>query len=178
MSSTFRWKLYCPLTLICAVFFSAMLHGSAQSIATNAKPAAGTPPANPTAITPLATTRRPPAMSPRAIEHYQLIWGVDKLDVKAVESGQMIRFSYTVLDPIKAATLNDKKVNPSLIDEQARVRLDIPTMEKVGQLRQSSTPEAGKAYWMVFSNKGGIVKPGDRVSVIIGRFKADGLYVR
>jgi hypothetical protein len=35
-------------------------------------------------------------------------------------------------------------------------------MEKVGQLRQSSTPEAGKVYWMAFSNKDGRVKRGDR----------------
>ena len=62
--------------------------------------------------------------------------------------------------------------------EQARVRLEIPTMEKVGQLRQTTPPEAGKSYWMVFSNKGSLVKPGDRVSVIIGAFRADGLYVR
>jgi hypothetical protein len=125
-----------------------------------------------------SSSRHPTAMSGHARDHYQLIWGVDSLDVKAVESGQMIRFSYYVLDASKAAQLNDKKANPTLIDEQAHVRLEIPTMEKVGQLRQSSPPEAGKSYWMVFSNKGSIVKPGDRVSVVIGKFKADGLYVR
>jgi hypothetical protein len=117
-------------------------------------------------------------MSSHARDHYQLVWGVDSLDVKAVESGQMIRFSYYVLDSAKATQLNDKKANPFLVDEQARVKLEIPTMEKVGQLRQSSPPEAGKSYWMVFSNKGGVVKPGDRVSIVIGKFRADGLYVR
>jgi hypothetical protein len=50
-------------------------------------------------------------------------------------------------------------------------------MEKVGQLRQSSTPEAGKSYWMAFSNRGRPVKRGDRVIVMIGRFKAEGLVV-
>ena len=125
-----------------------------------------------------SSTRRMGAMSSHARDHYQLMWGIDSLDVKAVESGQLIRFSYYVQDATKAAQLNDKKANPFLIDEQARVRLEIPTMEKVGQLRQSSTPEAGKSYWMVFSNKGGIVKPGDRVTVVIGNFRADGLYVR
>lgn len=117
-------------------------------------------------------------MSAHARDHYQLVWGVDDLDVKSAESGLMIRFSYYVLDASKATQLNDKKSNPYLIDERARVRLEIPTMEKVGQLRQSSTPEAGKSYWMVFSNKGSVVKPGDRVSVVIGKFRADGLYVR
>jgi hypothetical protein len=30
---------------------------------------------------------------------------------------------------------------------------------------------------MVFSNKGNLVKPGDRVNVVIGTFHADGLMV-
>ena len=127
---------------------------------------------------PVTLPRHATAMSAHARDHYQLVWGVDSLDVKAVESGQMIRFSYFVLDPAKAEQLNDKKAIPSLIDQQAGVKLEIPTMEKVGQLRQSAPPEVGKSYWMVFSNKGGLVKPGDRVSVLIGKFKADGLYVR
>jgi hypothetical protein len=47
----------------------------------------------------------------------------------------------------------------------------------VGQLRQSSNPEAGKSYWMAFSNKGRPVKRGDHVIVEIGTFKAEGLVV-
>jgi hypothetical protein len=50
-------------------------------------------------------------------------------------------------------------------------------MEKVGQLRQSSTPEAGKSYWMAFSNSGRPVKRGDRVTIAIGQFKVEGLLV-
>jgi hypothetical protein len=57
------------------------------------------------------------------------------------------------------------------------VKLVVPTLEKIGQLRQSSTPEAGEAYWMAFSNKGRLVKGGDHVIVVIGRFRADGLVV-
>jgi hypothetical protein len=89
----------------------------------------------------------------------------------------MIRFSYRVTDAQKAKALNDKKSSPSLLDEQAHVKLVVPSLEKVGELRQSATPEGGKAYWMVFSNKGRFVKPGDRVSVVIGKFRADGLVV-
>ncbi len=121
--------------------------------------------------------RRATPMSTHAVEHYQLVWGIEALEVKAVESGQMIRFSYLVLDPMKAAQLNDKKAQPYLVDEEARVRLEVPTMEKVGQLRQSAPPVAGISYWMVFSNKGSLVKPGDRVNVVVGKFKAEGLFV-
>ena len=127
------------------------------------------------AVTP--SSYRPNRFSRRAELTYGLIWGVDSLSVKWTESGEVIRFAYRVVDAAKAKTLNDKKVEPSLIDPRAGVRLVIPQLEKVGKLRQSGTPEAGKAYWMAFSNKGRLVKRGDRVSVVIGNFRADGLVV-
>ncbi len=117
------------------------------------------------------------SLTTHAANRYESIWGVDALEVKSVESGQLIRFGYRILDPVKAAQLNDKKVPPALIDERAGVSLEVPTMENAGQLRQSSTPEAGRSYWMVFSNRGKLVKPGDRVKVVIGKFHADGLFV-
>jgi len=109
--------------------------------------------------------------------YYGLVWGVGSLSVKLVESGEIIRFSYSVVDAEKAKAINDKKVEPSLIDLQAGVKLVIPMLEKVGLLRQTSTPETGKSYWMAFSNKGRLVKRGDRVNVVIGNFHADGLVV-
>jgi hypothetical protein len=120
---------------------------------------------------------RPDRFAGRAGTYYRLVWGVEHLGVKSAESGEVIRFNYTVLDADKAKALNDKKAEPFLIDPQAKVKLVVPSLEKVGQLRQSGTPEAGKSYWMAFSNKGGLVKRGDRVSVVIGRFRADGLVV-
>ncbi len=120
---------------------------------------------------------RPNRVSKRALEYYSLVWGVDSLSVKWTESGEVIRFTYRVLDAEKAKVLNDKKNQPVLIDPQAGVKLVVPSLEKVGQLRQSSTPEAGKSYWMAFSNKGRPVKRGDHVIVEIGTFKAEGLVV-
>ena len=113
----------------------------------------------------------------QALRYYEGVWGVDSLTVKYTESGEIIRFSYRVLEPEKAAALNDKKSEPSLIDPQAGVKLVIPQMEKVGKLRQSSTPIAGKQYWMAFSNSGRRVRPGHRVDVQIGNFRAQGLVV-
>ena len=130
------------------------------------------------AAVPVATQRyHPNRFSRRAELHYGLVWGVDSLAVKWVESGEIIRFSYRVLDADKAKALNDKKAEPSLIDPQAGVSLVVPSLEQVGQLRQSADAEAGKSYWMAFSNKGRLVKRGDRVNVVIGQFRADGLVV-
>jgi hypothetical protein len=113
----------------------------------------------------------------RAGAYYKVVWGIDSLNVKWTESGEVIRFSWRVLDPQRAKALNDKTTNPSLIDPRAGVSLVVPQMEKIGALRQSSTPEVGKSYWMAFSNKGLLVKRGDRVVVVVGPFKADGLVV-
>jgi hypothetical protein len=120
---------------------------------------------------------RPDRFAGRAATYYRVVWGVDSLVVKWGESGEVIRFTYRVLDADKAKVLNDKKFEPSLVDPQAGVKLVVPSMENVGQLRQSAPPENGKTYWMVFSNKGRLVKRGDHVGVAIGAFHADGLVV-
>jgi hypothetical protein len=120
---------------------------------------------------------QPVRMANRARAYYGLVWGVESLSVKAVESGEIIRFIYHVIDADKAKTLNDKKLEPALIDPEKGVKLVVPSLEKVGLLRQMSTPEAGKSYWMAFSNSGRLVRRGDRVNIVIGQFHADGLFV-
>ena len=122
---------------------------------------------------------RPERFSRRAELYYGLIWGVDSLSVKWTEQGEVIRFAYRVLDGNKAQALNDKKAEPQLIDPQAGVKLVVPALENVGLLRQtpSGKPEAGKIYWMAFSNKGRRVKRGDHVNLVIGQFRAEGLVV-
>jgi hypothetical protein len=119
----------------------------------------------------------PSRFAGKAGRYYKLVWGIDSLSVKLVESGQLVRFTWRVLDPQRANVLSDKKLEPSLIDPQAGVSLVVPKMEKIGQLRQGAPPEVGKSYWMVFSNKGRLVKRGDRVNVVIGEFRAEGLAV-
>lgn len=129
------------------------------------------------AVRPKPSRYHPDRFAGRAGKYYQLNFGVDSIGVKLVESGELVRFSYRVLDPAKASVLNDKQKAASLIDPRAGVSLVVPTMEKVGQLRQTSSPEAGRSYWMTFSNKGRRVGRGDRVDVVIGTFSARNLVV-
>lgn len=117
----------------------------------------------------------PARSSPHASAYYAANWGVEALSVKLAESGELIRFSWRVLDPALAAVLSDDKLQPSLEDPQAGVSLVIPTMENIGQLRQTQRPEAGRSYWMTFSNSGRPVKSGHRVNIVIGAFRANGL---
>jgi len=133
------------------------------------------------AVLPVSTPKRrviPKSPLPLSAQRlYERTWGVDIVGVKAVESGAMLRFSYRVVDAQKAQALNDKKSTPYLYDLNSHVRLEVPSMEKVGQLRQSANVEEGRVYWMVFSNKERLVKPGTRVDVRIGQFIAQGLLV-
>jgi hypothetical protein len=154
----------------------AVFSAGAQNSASPTKPQTASPVAK-HAVTSKPTHYMPERFSRRAQLHYSLVWGVDSLNVKTVESGEVVRFTFRVVDPNKAKMLNDKKYQPFLIDPGAGVRLIIPSLEKVGQLRQTSIPEVGKTYWMAFSNKGRRVRPGDRVNVVIGDFHADGLVV-
>jgi hypothetical protein len=121
---------------------------------------------------------QPPRISNREAAILESVWGIEAPSVKAVESGVILRFSYRVLEPEKARTLSDKKFSPVLECPDKGVQLVVPSLEKVGQLRQAPhTIEAGKSYWMAFSNSGRPVKPGDRVDVVIGNFRANGLIV-
>ena len=116
-------------------------------------------------------------LSHRAEMYYEGVWGVGELRVKSAESGVLIRFNYRVLDPAKAAALNNKKIEPELYDAEAGVKLVVPQMEKIGKLRQESTPKTGMTYWMAFSNPTLAVKRGHRVDVVIGSFHANNLVV-
>ncbi len=112
----------------------------------------------------------------KARNYYRRFWGVDILGVKPASSGQLLRFSYRIVDPARAAALNDEHASPFLVDERTGAKLVVPQMENVGKLRETSTPLVGKEYWILFSNKG-YVKPGSRVDVVIGHFRVNGLVV-
>jgi len=160
-----------------AVLLAGLLAGGIAVLTVTAQSPA--PAAQPTVVAAAGRTSpyRPSRFPGRANTYYGLVWGVDDLGVKSVESGEIIRFTYRVLNADKAKMLNDKKLAPALIAPRAGVKLVVPQLEKIGQLRQSGSPVEGKAYWMAFSNKGRLVKRGDRVIVQIGQFRADGLVV-
>jgi len=61
--------------------------------------------------------------------------------VKWVESGEVVRFTYRVLDANKAKVLNDKKLEPSLIDPRAGVSLVVPSMNKLGNCVRAPIPK-------------------------------------
>jgi hypothetical protein len=178
------------------LLFAAFVAGSlgvsaafAQSASAASQPQPSAPSPAPSPAPPVPSTRgtsaasrqvsryAPTRLSPHAQRYYELTWGVDILGVKPVSSGQMLRFTYRVVDAEKAKPFTDKRQTAYLYDQKTRARLDVPNMEKVGQLRQAGTPENGREYWMMFSNKNNFVKRGGRVDVVIGNIRVVGLVV-
>lgn len=115
--------------------------------------------------------------SAREAALYRQRWGIDDIHVRSTASGSLIRFSYRVVDADKAKPIADKRASPLLVDETTHLALQVPVMEKIGQLRQVSQPQSGREYWMAFSNKGHHVVPGSHVSLVIGSVRMEGLVV-
>jgi len=172
-----KWATDPHLALLAACLAGSIFVSTAGAQSSQGQGQAAVPAGKP-AATSTPYRNQPDRIAKREAAYYEAIWGIEAPTVKAVESGVILRFSYRVLDPGKAKPLTDKKLTPFLQSPEKGVQLVVPSMEKVGQLRQAPQKiEAGKSYWMAFSNSGRVVKPGDRVDIVIGSFHARGLLV-
>src|SRR6516165_430146 len=111
-----REKTLAAILAVSLLFSSALAQSASQSTtqAQAAAPAKSNAPAGRPA--PTWQGAQVNRLSSRAEMYYEGVWGVGELRVKAAESGEIIRFNYRVLDPDKAAVLNDKKAEPQLFD--------------------------------------------------------------
>lgn len=105
-------------------------------------------------------------------------WGIQISSIRLTEAGHLIDFRYKIVDPEKAKPLVDPGVKSYLVDQASGARLSVPDMPKVGSLRgKTRFPEANKVYYVLFGNTGQVVKPGSKVTVVIGGFKVEDLVV-
>lgn len=105
-------------------------------------------------------------------------WGIKILSIRQSANGYMLDFRYRVIDPDKASLLLSRKEKPYLIDQVSGARFMVPSAPKVGPLRQTAIkPIADRNYFILFANPGKYVKPGNRVTVVIGEFRVQNLVV-
>jgi len=142
------------------------------------------PPAPGAAAGPTATTVDPADVANarrnwemRAGQLVRRTWGVEVLGVRLASHDWMLQFKYRVVDPEKSKPLLDRHSVAYLVDETSGARLAVPAMENIGDLRQTTTPEANRVYFMNFGNANQIVRHGSKVDVVIGGFHAEGLVV-
>jgi len=105
------------------------------------------------------------------------IWGIQPLTIRLSANGYMLDFRYKVTDAEKAAPLFRRDVKPYLLDQASGAVFGVPSGPKVGSLRQTRPPVAGKNYFIIFANPGNYVKLGNKVTIVIGDLKVENLTV-
>ena len=104
-------------------------------------------------------------------------WGIEITSLRMAAANHMVDFRFRVLDAKKAEPLFKRQTDPYLVDQKTGKVLAVPNTAKVGPLRNSNKPKEGKIYWMFFGNRGGFIRPGSEVTVVIGEFKVENLVV-
>jgi hypothetical protein len=124
-----------------------------------------------------------PETSPAPVQQKKMTleeqWGVKFESLRISANGNLLDFRYRILDPEKASYLVDRRNKAYMIDQSSGKVLSVPTTAKVGPLRQTvryGLPKKDKIYFILFGNHG-LIKPGDKVSVVIGDFKLENLTV-
>lgn len=100
-------------------------------------------------------------------------WGVDELRIRRTAEGHLLDLRYRVVDPERARTVLAEDGPAYLQHARTGARLSVPSTPKAGPLRNTGVPRAGRTYFVLFNNPGGVVRRGDRVSVVLGELAAE-----
>ena len=104
-------------------------------------------------------------------------YGIKILSLRPTAGGQMLDLRFQVVDPEKARAVLDKNKKAYLLDEKTGKTLPVP-VTKAGSMRQTTLkPNAGRIYFILFSNSKRTVREGGSVSLVIGDFRKDGITV-
>lgn len=125
----------------------------------------------------LAKMQPDPALSDALREQ----WGVEVIGINLTSDGYMLDFRFRVVDAEKALSLFDHRIKPYVLTDRASIKLPVPMAAKVGAFRPTNRGKnirADKTYYMVFGNPDNFVQAGEKVSVVIGDFRAENLTVR
>ena len=107
-------------------------------------------------------------------------WGVEVIGISQTAGGYMLDFRFRVVDAEKALPLFDHRVKPYVTAEKSGINLPVPVGAKTGAMRPTNRGrniKSDKTYYMVFANPDAHLKPGDKVSVVIGDFRVEHLTV-
>jgi hypothetical protein len=106
--------------------------------------------------------------------------GVEIQSLQMTASGYMMDFRFRVLDVEKAKKFFDHRVKPYLHVEKSNAKLPVPMASKVGAFRSTDRGKnikPNKNYYIVFGNPDAHVKRGEKVTLVVGDFKIEGMTV-
>jgi hypothetical protein len=101
------------------------------------------------------------AMSRAAFEEAT---GIEILRVAVTAGGGILDLRYRVLDPDKAVIVHDQKAPLNIIHERTGQTASRPWMPH----HRHKQPRLAITYYELLENTGGIVMPGDPVTIVIG----------
>jgi hypothetical protein len=93
-------------------------------------------------------------------------------------AGMMLDMRYRIVDLEKAKGAFKHGAQIYLVDQSRGIKLPVPDMAMVGKLMQR--PDQGdskKIFWIFFSNPGSMVKPGDKVTLVIDEIRIKDILV-
>ena len=106
--------------------------------------------------------------------------GVEILSLQLTAAGYMMDFRFRVHDVKKAKAFFDHRIKPYLHVEKSNAKLPVPMAAKVGAFRSTDRGKnikPNKTYYIVFGNPDAHVKRGEKVTLIVGDFKVEGMTV-
>jgi len=106
-------------------------------------------------------------------------WGVKIESLRISAAGNLVDFRYRIIDPEKASYLVDRRNKAFMIDQASGRVLSVPSTAKVGPLRQTvryGLPKEDRVYFILFGNPH-VLKSGDKVTVVIGDFRAENIVI-
>ncbi|MFZ5906609.1 MAG: hypothetical protein ACOYVJ_04280 [Nitrospirota bacterium] len=104
-------------------------------------------------------------------------WGIQVKSVRLTAAGYMLDFRYRVTDSEKASSILNRQEKATLLHQESGTMMHVPRT-RLGPMRQTSVkPAEDRDYLIFFANRNGMVKPGDKITVMIGDFKAEDLVV-
>jgi hypothetical protein len=105
-------------------------------------------------------------------------WGVKVEVIRTTAEGYMLDFRYRVTNPEKSMRLMDPHIIPFLIDQKTGNKISVQS-GRLGPMRQTAAkPKENRVYTVIFSNPNKSVKKGDKVTVVMGDFRAENLAVQ
>lgn len=107
-------------------------------------------------------------------------WGIEIVSLRRSAADSMLDLRYRILDGDKAMKLVDRSIDAYLIDQATGRTVAVPDTAKIGPLRQTTKygkPPEGRVFFMLFPNPGKSIRAGDKVTVVLGEFKATDLVV-
>lgn len=99
--------------------------------------------------------------------------GLHIVRVAVIAGGGMIDLRYQVIDPDKAAIVHDTVNPPRVMDQSTGKVFQIPLMDHAH--RKALRP--GGTYFTILMNSAGAIKPGSRVTVMVGEERLENVIV-